>query len=113
MMKVTEIVVSAGRTFNHPHEDYSNLKPQVTLKAALGEGDDPVAATKQLQALADGLVEDHKQGMLKSIEELHRLTEAQQRMIGLSRQLKANQDEIDRIRAEWPALNQLSLTEGA
>jgi hypothetical protein len=28
-MHITRIVVFAGRTFNHPHEDYSNLKPSV------------------------------------------------------------------------------------
>ena len=30
--KITEITVSAGRTFNHPHESFSNLKPHVALK---------------------------------------------------------------------------------
>ena len=39
-MKITNIVVRAGRTFNHPHESYSNLKPEVELTATLDEGDD-------------------------------------------------------------------------
>lgn len=26
-MKIIEVTVSAARTFNHPYEDYSNLKP--------------------------------------------------------------------------------------
>lgn len=31
-MKVIEIIVSAGRTFNHPNESYSNLRPQVSVR---------------------------------------------------------------------------------
>ena len=42
-MKITEIVVSAGRTFNHPYENFSNLRPQVTLKATPDEGESPLA----------------------------------------------------------------------
>jgi hypothetical protein len=51
-MKVTEIIVSAGRTFNHPYEDYSNLKPQVTLKATVDDGENFEDAVKELQRKA-------------------------------------------------------------
>ena len=111
-MKITEIVVSAGRTFNHPHEEYSNLKPQVTLKAAVDEGEDPVTATKELQARAEGLVEDHKNGLLKSIEELWQMSQAQSRLVGLGRQLREAQREMDSLRQRWPELKQLQLASG-
>jgi len=103
-MQVTEISVSAGRTFNHPYEDYSNLKPHLTLKAALDEGEDPAAVAKDLQAKAEQLVEDHKQNMLKSLEELHNLTLAQQEMMGLEQQLKSAQERIEELRKNNPQL---------
>jgi len=103
-MQVTEISVSAGRTFNHPYESFSNLKPHLTLKAALDEGEDPAAVAKDLQAKAEQLVEDHKQNMLKSLEELHNLTLAQQEMMSLERQLKNAQERIDELRKDNPQL---------
>lgn len=32
-MHITEITVKAGRTFNHPHESYSNLRADVEFRA--------------------------------------------------------------------------------
>ena len=34
-MKIQTITVTAGRTFNHPHEQYSNLRPEVQMTATL------------------------------------------------------------------------------
>jgi hypothetical protein len=103
-MKVTNIIVRAGRTFNHPHEQYSNLKPEVELRAELAEGDNPAECAKALQAQAEGLVEDHKQGLLKSINELYEMTEKQTEMIGLQRQLTQAQSRLDEIRRQHPGL---------
>jgi len=103
-MQVTEISVSAGRTFNHPYESFSNLKSYLTLKATLDEGEDPAAVAKGLQAKAEQLVEDHKQNMLKSLEELNNLTIAQQEMISLERQLKSAQERINELRKNNPQL---------
>lgn len=112
-MKVTEIVVTAGRTFNHPHEQYSNLKPSVVLKAALAYGEDPLTATKILQAQAEGLVEDHKQHLLKSIEELYQLGERQEEIRGLQRQLTSAQERLDTIRKQHPDLLALPAPEAS
>jgi len=49
-MRVTEITVTAGRTFNHPHETYSNLRPEVRLTATLDDTDDASDCAKALQA---------------------------------------------------------------
>jgi hypothetical protein len=103
-MKITTITVRAGRTFNHPHESYSNLKPEVELVATLDDGDNPDTAAKVLQAKAEGLVEDHKRGLLKSINELYDMTERQQEMRGLQRQLESGQQRIDEIRKQFPEL---------
>lgn len=63
-MNVTKISVSAGRTFNHPFERFSNFRPGVTLEAEVGPGEDYQAAAKTLQAKAEGLAEDLKQATL-------------------------------------------------
>ena len=108
-MKIQEIVVTAGRTFNHPHEQYSNLRPEVTMRATLDEGEDVSAATKELQARAEGLVEDHKNGLLRSIEELYQLTERQTEVRGLQKELLRAQDRLSEIRKTHP---ELALTNG-
>jgi hypothetical protein len=106
-MKIVEVNVSAGRTFNHPHEQYSNLRPSVNFKAVIEEGDDPIAATKELQRQAESLVEDHKQNMLKSLEDLYELTERQREMTTLEQQLGRAQSRLDDIRKTYPKLQAL------
>lgn len=103
-MKVTNIIVRAGRTFNHPHESYSNLKPEVELRAEIQEGDDVNTSVRELQARAEGMVEDHKQGLLKSIEELYQLTEAQQQVRGLQSEIERAQESLERLRTRHPEL---------
>lgn len=103
-MKIETITVTAGRTFNHPHEQYSNLRPEVVLHATLEPGEDAAVAAKELQARAEGLVEDHKQGMLRSIEELWQLSQRQAEMRGLENELKRTQRRLEEIRKENPAL---------
>lgn len=68
-MQVTEIEVSAGRTFNHPYESYSNFRPHITLRASLTAGEDPEAAAKLLQGKAEQLMDDHKENTLKKLRE--------------------------------------------
>lgn len=103
-MKINTITVTAGRTFNHPHEQYSNLRPEVTMTATLDDGEDATKAAQELQALAEQLVEDHKQGLLRSIEELYQLTTRQAEMRGLQKELKRAQDRLAEIRKEHPTL---------
>ncbi len=103
-MQVTEIVVSAGRTFNHPFEQYSNLRPQVTIKATLQADEDPDRVAMHLQAKAEKLVEDHKANLLKQIEELYHLSQARQEMADLEKRLKDSQRRIQQIREETPFL---------
>jgi len=108
-MKITEVTVTAGRTFNHPHETYSNLRPDVTLKACLDADDDPNIAAKALQARAEWLVEDHKQGLLTSIEELYQLSQRQAEVRALQRELQRAQDRLEEIRNQHPEVGQMLL----
>lgn len=103
-MKITTITVTAGRTFNHPHEQYSNLRPEVTMSATLENGEDPHVAVRDLQQRAEGLVEDHKRSLLNSIEELYQLTTRQAEVRGLQNELKRAQARLSEIRTEHPTL---------
>ena len=95
-MIIKEITVSAGRTFNHPYEQFSNLRPGVTVRADLAEGEDATKAINDLQSLAEKTVEDHKQALLHSLEELHFLTEAQREMTSLGEQVTRSQARLMR-----------------
>lgn len=97
-MQITEVIVSAGRTFNDPYEQYSNHKPHVTLKATLGLGEDPIEAVKALQAKAEGLAEDHKQLMLKQIRDQHNLSERQREVASLERNIILAQERLNQLR---------------
>jgi hypothetical protein len=103
-MKVVEVTVSAGRTFNHPYESYSNLRPNVTLKAVLEGDEDYAAAVQTLQAKAEALVEDHKQHMLRSLHELERLERYQQEVQSLEHSIRQSQERLDRLRQDTHAL---------
>src|SRR5262245_27295576 len=103
-MKINSIQVTAGRTFNHPHEQYSNLRPEVTMSATLENGEDPHVAARDLQQRAEGLVEDHKRSLLNSIEELYQLTERQAEIRGLQQELERAQKRLEAIRTEHPTL---------
>lgn len=76
----------------------------MTLEASLEGGEDAIAAVKALQTRAEGLVEDHKQGLLASIEELHQLTERQAEVRGLQKELQRAQDRLNAIRTAHPDL---------
>jgi hypothetical protein len=103
-MTIEKIVVRAGRTFNHPYESYSNLRPEVELTATVDAGADVAKAAQQLQQMAETLVEDHKRGMLKAIDELQDLNCKQQKVRALGEGIKRAQAELDALRKEHPQL---------
>lgn len=74
------------------------------MTATLDDGEDANTAARTLQQRAEGLVEDHKQGLLASIEELYQLTQHQAEMRGLEKELKRAQDRLTEIRKEHPTL---------
>lgn len=102
-MTTKTIKVTAGRTFNHPHEQYSNLRPEVAIEAVLTDGEDVAAAVRTLQQQAEGLVEDHKQNLLKSIEELYQLSTRQAEMRGLQRELERVSSRLEEVRKLYGA----------
>lgn len=111
-MQVTQIKVSAGRTFNHPFESYSNLRCDVHLDAHLAEGDDPKAATQQLQAQAEELCENHKQDLLRQINNLERLAQAQREISALEDRMQQASSRLKSLRAETAQLGAPRMDEG-
>jgi len=103
-MKVVEVTVAAGRTFNHPYEQYSNLRSNVTLKAVLADDEDYAAAVQTLQAKAEALVEEHKQHMLRSLHELARFERSQQEVQSLEHSIRRSQERLDTLRQGTQAL---------
>lgn len=99
-MKLKTVTVSAGRTFNHPYENYSNFKHHVELTADLEDVDgDGRAAVKHLQARAEAMAEEHKQHLLGSVRELRELQEYQQEIASLETTIKGAQERLEKARA--------------
>lgn len=104
MSKPTEIIVSAARGFNHPYEDYSNLKPFISMKVELEEGDDPEKVTKEYQAKVESLVEDHKQNMLESLRRLYEMGRYEKQVACLENQIKRSQHDLENLRKQQTTL---------
>lgn len=102
-MKVVEITVHAGRTFNHPYENYANFKPGVSLRATLSEEDDVEATTKALQLTAEQLAESQKQQILADLRTLERTQRIAQSKASLERELTWLQHELKELNEQEPA----------
>lgn len=108
MPRITEITVSAGRVISHPFKQYENLRPMITLKAVLDDGEDFEVVAKDLQAKAEGMIEDHGRYMVKSLEELEALTRRQSRVASLEASIRRAQADLNVLRKEMPSLADLS-----
>lgn len=110
MPTVKEITVQAGTVFSHPYESYSNLRPSVTLRAVVADGEDPIEATKALQGQADGLLADHKADILRSLARENAVKEARYGINEWRRHIHngfnpdKRWDEIDEIAKGFPEL---------
>lgn len=94
-MRITEITVNAGRTFNDPYESYANYKPGLTLKAALLEGEDAEQVAKDLQAKAEELMDAHKADLLAKAKTVHEAEQAAYRAAYEKRHVTRLSDEDD------------------
>lgn len=94
MPKITKVTVSASTGFNHPHEQYANFKPFVSLEAELAEGDDYYRVVKELQDRAETLVQSHKESILEDIALNQRIKEIRS---DLSYALRDQEQNLDRI----------------
>jgi hypothetical protein len=91
---VTEITVSAGTSFNHPFESYSNFKPAVTIKVAVASDEDPKPIIERYQQRAHDLVLAEKSRILRALEQEHYREEAEQTLARAELQLKGARQNI-------------------
>lgn len=97
-MKVTEITVHAGRTLQHPTQSYANVRPELSLRATLEDGDDPAECLRRLQTQAEQMVEDHAATLIASIED-RELAERELAEIGrLTHSIESAQDSLKNMR---------------
>lgn len=112
MPKITEVIVSAGRTFNDPYEQYANFKPAVTIKATLSEDEEPETIVKELQRKTEAWMFEHKALMLHEIRKIKDLKEAQRNADILERQLQTAQEELADLKRRNPELFAAKLQSG-
>jgi hypothetical protein len=94
-MKITEITVHAGRTFNHPYEQYANFKPGLSLRATItSEDEDVEQATKALQTIAERMAEGQKQQILADLHHLERQARISSSIASTERQIERLQQEL-------------------
>ncbi len=98
-MKITEITVNAGRTLQHPCESYANIRPSVTLKASLADGDDPLEATRQLQRQAEQMVEEHSMVLKASLLERDVASREEHELAKLTQSIASNQQRLEELQA--------------
>jgi GTP1/Obg family GTP-binding protein len=98
-MKITEVTVHAGRVIPHPFESYANLRPDVTLKAELRDGEDVTTAVKTLQAKAEELVEEHKEHLIDGLRELREQVLRSDEIGRLESMIRTSQQRLEQLRA--------------
>lgn len=105
-MTITHITVSAGRTFNDPFENFSNYKPHLTLTATIDPGEDirVEARVKELQALAERLMDEHKRKMLSDLRALQAASQIRQEVSDLERKITLFQERLEAIKRNAPEL---------
>lgn len=104
MAKIVEVTVAAGRKFNHPYEEFSNLSPHLSIRAEIQEGEDPEEEIKALQAGAESLIEDHKQHILASLRQLHLMSQYERKVARLESNITQAQEELEKLREQQEAL---------
>lgn len=102
-MRVTEITVSAGRVVSHPTEQYSNLRPGLTLKAVIDEGEDFETVCKTMQAKAEKLIEDHKNSLVEGIVALEQMRREDREIQSLESEIEDSQRRLERLRSRHPS----------
>lgn len=104
MAKIIEVTVAAGRKFNHPYEDFSNLSPHLSIKAEVQEDEDPTEVIRKLQAEAESLIEDHKQHLLASLRQLYLMSQYERKVARLESNITQAQEELEELREQQETL---------
>ena len=93
-MKITKIVVTAGRSLDNPFEEDEKLRPRVKLEAELHENDNPKASIAELQAEAEQLVDQHKNMLLDELKKKNEIRQEQLYLKRLERNVKYDRESL-------------------
>jgi len=96
-MKIVEVTVHAGRTFNHPYENYANFKPGISLRATVGEGEDTEQIIKTLQSQAEQMAESQKQQILADLYQLEKQARMDSSIAATRRQIEKLKKELETL----------------
>ena len=97
-MIVTQITIRAGRTFNHPHEQFSNLRCDVEATATVAENESAADAIKLLQSRLEEAVEEHKNKMLTDIRFLKQKAELEKSIAKAEREIQEREQYLKSMR---------------
>lgn len=109
-MKIQKIAATAGRTFNHPHEQYANFRFDLHFEAALDEDEEPQEALKLLQAMAEQRAEQHKTAILADIRKKREIEQVLQSIESEKRLSFDNEASQKRLGEYEARLSQLTAT---
>jgi predicted nucleic acid-binding Zn-ribbon protein len=87
MPRIIEITASSGTSFNHPYESYSNFKPSITLKAVVGEHEDPIYCIQNLQRQAHDFVTAEKDRIMMELERENEIERCNQTIESVTREI--------------------------
>lgn len=97
-MKIIQITVSAGRVLPHPTEQFSNLRPSLSYTAIVEADDDPMEKTRELQALAERAIEEHKAALMVNIREIQERAELETEIAHWEKQAEKAEVELEHLR---------------
>lgn len=107
-MTITSIAATAGRTFNHPYEQFANFRFELSFTAQLEDGEDAGQALALLKARTEAEADAHKAAILADIarkREIEQTVEA----IAYEKRNFANIEASTKRQAELEArLNELT-----
>lgn len=100
-MKIHRIIVTAARTVNDPFERFENIRPEITIEAEPAEGEDWRVCVEDLQAVAEGMLNDHLEHMVvarTAIANNERLTLVQKRILDFASVIRTDQKALKKER---------------
>lgn len=99
-MKIKNIKVTAGRTFPHPLENFSNIKFELSISAEIEESENFEKALDILRVEAETLAEAHKRELIEDHKKLEALKEQRRDVERLQENIDQNQEAIKRTEAK-------------
>jgi len=99
-MKIVEITKSAARKVQHPFLPYSSIDSFIMLKAQLSDEDDVDICARELQARAEGLVQDDVNLTVNALSKLADVGKVDKIAFNLTDKIREDQKQLDKLRQD-------------